>query len=66
LPASQYRNRGFEIEIPILRRLGEWDGEGGYFTYLHVCRGLADRLSVSLRKLDRALWRWSKDGYPAR
>jgi hypothetical protein len=48
-----------------LGRLGEWDGQGGYLAYLEVCRGLADRLKVSLRALDRALWRWSKDGYPA-
>lgn len=46
-----------------LRRLGEWDGSGGYVAYLDVCRGLAGRLGVDLRTLDRALWRWSKDGY---
>ena len=35
-------------------------------TYLDVCRRLAKRLSVDLRTLDRALWRWSKDGHPER
>lgn len=47
-----------------LRRVGEWDGLGGYEVYLQVCRRLAGRLDVDLRTLDRALWRWSKDGYP--
>lgn len=40
-----------------LRRLGEWDGAGGYEVYLQVCRRLATRLGVDLRTLDRALWR---------
>lgn len=48
-----------------LARLGAWDGAGGYRTYLDVCRRLADGVSVDLRTLDRALWRWSKDGHPA-
>lgn len=48
-----------------LRRLDEWDGRGGYLTYLDVCRGIATRLEVNLRALDRALWQWSKDGYPS-
>lgn len=47
-----------------IRRLGEWDGAGGYEVYLQACRRLAARLDVDLRTLDRALWRWSKDGYP--
>jgi hypothetical protein len=47
-----------------LERLGEWDGAGGYLAYLGVCRCLAARIEVDLRTLDRALWRWSKDGYP--
>jgi hypothetical protein len=46
-----------------LERLGEWDGSGGYLAYLEVCRGMAARLEVDLRTLDRALWQWSKDGY---
>jgi hypothetical protein len=29
-----------------------------------VCRRLANEFEVDLRTLDRALWRWSKDGYP--
>lgn len=48
-----------------LSRLGEWDGQGGYLAYLDVCRSLAVRLEVNLRTLDRALWQWSKHGYPA-
>lgn len=47
-----------------LARLGKWDGTGGYRTYLDVCRRLAAAAGVDLRTLDRALWRWSKDGYP--
>ncbi len=47
-----------------LARLGCWDNAGGYRTYVEVCRRLAARLEVDLRTLDRALWRWSKDGYP--
>lgn len=46
-----------------LHLLGEWDGAGGYVAYLRVCRRLANELEVDLRTLDRALWRWSKDGY---
>jgi len=48
-----------------LARLGVWDGASGYRTYLDACRRLADGAGVDLRTLDRALWRWSKDGYPA-
>ena len=48
-----------------LKRLGEWDGTGGYIAYLDVCRSMAARLDIDLRTLDQALWRWSKDGYPA-
>jgi hypothetical protein len=47
-----------------LAKIGEWDGTGGYRPYLEVCRRLATELDVDLRTLDRALWRWSKDGYP--
>jgi hypothetical protein len=47
-----------------LGRLGEWDGTGGYRPYLEVCRRLASQLDVNLRTLDRALWQWSKNGYP--
>ena len=47
-----------------LSRLGWWDGAGGYRRYLDVCQRLAERAGVDLRTLDRALWRWSKDGYP--
>jgi hypothetical protein len=48
-----------------LDRLNEWDGRGGYLRYLDACRGIATRLEVDLRTLDRALWQWSKDGYPS-
>jgi len=47
-----------------LLRLKEWDGHGGYPAYLVVCRAIAKRLKVDLRTLDRALWQWSKVGYP--
>jgi len=47
-----------------LKRLKMWDGTLGYLSYLEVCRRLAVRLDSDLRTLDRALWRWSKDGYP--
>lgn len=53
-----FRTRG------ALARLGEWDGAGGYLPYLRVCRRLAENAGVDLRTLDRALWRWSRDGYP--
>ncbi len=36
-----------------------------YVDYLTVCRSIAERLGVGLRDLDRALWRWDKDGQPA-
>ena len=32
-----------------------------YLTYLSFCRGLSERVGVSLRDLDRALWQWSKE-----
>jgi hypothetical protein len=48
-----------------LDRLGEWDGQGGYLRYLEACRGIASRLDVALRVLDRALWQWSKTGSPS-
>ena len=48
-----------------LKRLGTWDGTGGYLACLKVCRRLAGRFDYDLRTLDRALWRWSKDGYPS-
>ena len=36
-----------------------------YPEYLAVCRSIVDRLATDLRSLDRALWRWDKDGRPA-
>ena len=48
-----------------LRRLGLWTGgTTEYLPYLAVCRAAAKRLRVDLRTLDRALWKWSKAGYP--
>jgi hypothetical protein len=38
--------------------------EMSYPEYLNVCRGIAGRLDVDLRTLDRALWRWDRDGRP--
>lgn len=32
-----------------------------YLAYPQACRGLAQKNSVSLRELDRALWQWSKE-----
>jgi hypothetical protein len=48
-----------------LARIGAWDGEGGYPSYRAVSVQVAGALGVSLRALDRALWQWSKQGYPA-
>jgi hypothetical protein len=47
-----------------LARIGAWDGHGGYPSYREVSVRVAGALSVSLRTLDRALWQWSKLGYP--
>lgn len=35
-------------------------GLPGYWDYLEVCMDLAGRLDVSLRQLDRALWKYSQ------
>lgn len=37
-----------------------------YWAYLQVYRPVADRLGVSYRKLDRALWKWNEAGMPER
>jgi len=34
---------------------------GFYLEYLEFCRSLAKEQGVTLRELDRALWRWSKE-----
>ncbi len=47
-----------------LARIGAWDGHGGYPSYREVSVRVAGVLGVSLRTLDRALWQWSKLGYP--
>lgn len=48
-----------------LVRIGAWDGQGGYPSYRETSVQVAAALGVSLRTLDRALWQWSKLGYPA-
>lgn len=48
-----------------LARIGAWDGHGGYPSYREASVRVAGTLGVSLRTLDRALWQWSKHGYPA-
>lgn len=48
-----------------LVRVGAWDGQGGYPSYREASVLVAAALGVSLRTLDRALWQWSKHGYPA-
>lgn len=52
-----------------VRSLGALHGLGAiettdmsYPSYLSVCREIAGRLDVDLRTLDRALWRWDRDG----
>jgi hypothetical protein len=35
-----------------------------YYTYLQVCRVAAEHVGVSLRSLDRALWKWHQAGMP--
>lgn len=43
-----------------LARLGAWNGTGSYLVYLDVCRTIARERDISLRQIDRALWKWSK------
>ncbi len=40
------------------------DNLSSYCIYLHVCRTIAERIGVSLRPLDRALWKWHKAKMP--
>lgn len=35
-----------------------------YWPYLQVCRAAAEHLGVSLRSLDRALWKWHRASMP--
>lgn len=35
-----------------------------YTQYLECCRSVARQCGVGLRDLDRALWKWSKEGMP--
>ena len=48
-----------------MRRLGAWDGMGGYAAYLRACYDVAVRVDTDLRTLDRALWKWSQGGNQA-
>jgi hypothetical protein len=36
-----------------------------WWEYVQVCRALAGRCAISMRKLDRALWQYSKDNQKA-
>jgi len=36
----------------------------GYWAYLQIYRPIAERLGVSCRDLDRALWKWNKAEMP--
>lgn len=46
--------------------LGEIESTAAsYPEYLAACRSIIGRLDTDLRSLDRALWRWDKDGRPA-
>lgn len=50
-----------------LTAFGEMDdADPSYPAYLALCRALAQRTGSDLRSLDRALWRWDKDGRPSR
>jgi hypothetical protein len=52
------------IDFRALESLGVTDYNATidfYLSYLGGCRVLAERHSVSLRTLDRALWQWSKE-----
>lgn len=48
-----------------LRGVQSFEGYPRYVDYLKVCRSISERLRVGLRDLDRALWRWDKEGEPA-
>ncbi len=52
------------IDFRALDSLGvsKWDGSVSYYlSYLRACSELALKHKVSLRTLDRALWRWSRE-----
>jgi hypothetical protein len=59
-------------ELQRLQVLGSAAPEGsqgslpGYWTYLGLYRPVANRLGVSYRNLDRALWKWHKSAMPTR
>jgi hypothetical protein len=42
----------------------ESSGLPGYFSYLSCCRAVATQTDSTLRDLDRALWKWSREGMP--
>jgi hypothetical protein len=52
------------IDFRALESLGvsKWDGSVRYYlSYLRACSEVALKHKVSLRPLDRALWRWSRE-----
>jgi hypothetical protein len=57
---ERLRRRGLlEEEVP--EREGQYPP---YPAYLQCCRAIAKRLGVSLRDLDRALWKWNEMNMP--
>jgi hypothetical protein len=55
--------------VESLHKLGHLDSprvaEITYIRHVEECRSLATECGLPLRDLDRALWKWSKDDYPA-
>lgn len=52
------------IDFRALEALGSnrtWHTVDSYLAYLAFCRALAHSQDVSLRELDRALWKWSEE-----
>lgn len=57
---ERLQRRGLlEEEVP--ERAGSYPP---YPAYAHCCRAIAQRLGVSLRDLDRALWKWNEMKMP--
>jgi hypothetical protein len=58
---QELKNRGaLDLEPPPGRR----GALPGYWTYLRAYRPIARSVGVSFRDLDRALWKWHKEGMP--
>jgi hypothetical protein len=47
--------------LEALSYVGNYHSIEFYLLYLLFCRQLARRLGIDLRRLDRALWQWSKE-----